>query len=354
MQVFSPITPAKEIDSGHLRMSWLCHTFDVLPEHADDVSVQRHAHAYILQLIGDILLTDYSQTLEHVLSCEDRPKADYRSTTFIIVAFTYRGMHFPGGPWGARSRLRTTTTSTHIVQVYRDQLDRLRPDEFTWRPYDAIMQELPDYCHVTSDIWVILAAPNTSPALHGIDMRGRARTDCTQFYREHIDQWHHRHEYLIVRVIDAATMHYDNLHMVSCWRITRTLVKNPAHQPTSEYVEIGFTIEIAVRLGTSRPYTIILIVPSMRTIGWSHYGTCTPPVTYVTGVPEPPPTIPLRVPTDSPAMPPAFPVHPPPNMSSSQQFTQYVSATRTSASYITPTMPSYTYHISSHDVPYHA
>ncbi|XP_057503803.1 uncharacterized protein LOC130787446 [Actinidia eriantha] len=66
MQAFGVIPPAEEIDSGRLRMSWLRHTFDILPEHADDVSVQRHARAYILRLIGGLLLTGYSQTLVRV------------------------------------------------------------------------------------------------------------------------------------------------------------------------------------------------------------------------------------------------------------------------------------------------
>ncbi|PSS07992.1 Zinc transporter 5 like [Actinidia chinensis var. chinensis] len=39
---FGIIPPAEEIDSGRLRMSWLRHTFDVLPEHVNDISVQRH------------------------------------------------------------------------------------------------------------------------------------------------------------------------------------------------------------------------------------------------------------------------------------------------------------------------
>ncbi|GFZ21847.1 hypothetical protein Acr_29g0010090 [Actinidia rufa] len=129
------------------------------------------------------------------------------------------------GPWGVRwrSRLRTTTTSTYVVRVYRDQLDRLRPDE------------------------VVPSASNISPALHGIDIRGRARTDCIQFHREHINRWHRRREYLVVGVINAAAMHYDDQYMVWYQRITRTLVGNPAHQPTSGYVEIGSTIEIAVK-----------------------------------------------------------------------------------------------------------
>ncbi|GFZ01076.1 hypothetical protein Acr_14g0007110 [Actinidia rufa] len=343
MQAFGVILPAEEIDSGHLRMSWLRRTFDVLPEHADDVSVQRHARAYIVRHIGGLLLIDYSQTL---------------------------GVHFSGGPWGTRwrSRLRTTTTFTHVVRVYRDQLDRLRPNEFTWRSYDAIMHELPDYCRVESDIWVCRSSLVCFEVVECHLPDRRARTDWTQFHLEHIDRWHHRREYLVVRVIDDAAMHYDDPYMVWYQRITRTLVGNPAHRPTSGYIEIGSTIEIALnlfcRLATSRSYMIALIVPSMRTISRSHYKRCAHDMCSKSlhalrkhqrigqpGVPEPPPTMPPGVPATSPTMPPTFPVHPPPSTSSSQQFTQYVGATQTSASYITPTMPSYMYRISSHDVP---
>ncbi|XP_057479782.1 serine/threonine-protein phosphatase 7 long form homolog [Actinidia eriantha] len=137
------------------------------------------------------------------------------------------------------------------------------------------MHELPDYRRVVSDIWVsrsplvcfeviewhlpdrvcrqfglrqvVPVTTNTSPALHAIDMRGRAHTDWTQFHREHIDRWHHRREYLLVGVIDVAAMRYDDPYMIWYRRITRTLVGNPAHRPTSGYVKIGSTIEIATR-----------------------------------------------------------------------------------------------------------
>ena len=136
------------------------------------------------------------------------------------------------------------------------------------------MHALLNYCLVASDIWVtrsplvcfevvewhlpdrvcrqfglrqvVPAAHNTSPTLHGIDMRGRTRTDWTQFHREHIERWQHRREYLVVGDIDVADMHYDDPYMVWYRRITRTLVGNPVHRPTSGYVEIGSTVEIAV------------------------------------------------------------------------------------------------------------
>ncbi|GFZ00961.1 hypothetical protein Acr_14g0005960 [Actinidia rufa] len=441
MQAFGVIPPAEEIDSGRLRMSWLRRTFDILPEHADDVSVQRHVRAYILQLIGGLLLTNYSQTLVRVAYLPlllDLDAAGACSWGSAVLAMLYRsmcratktgqrqiagallllqrfprmcphrvedhtagqqplligGMHFPGGPWGARwrSRFRTTTISTHVVRVYRDQLDRLRPDKFTWRSYDGIMHELPDYCRVASDIWVsrsplvcfevvewhlpdrvcrqfglrhvVPVAVDTSPALHGIDMRGRTHTDWTQFHREHIDHWHHRREYLVVGVIDAAAMRYDDPYMIGYRRITRTLVGNPAHRPTSAYVEIGSTIEIETRYiaaihdridraiySYDRPESLQDMYDARDMCSRSLHASREHERIGQPEVPEPPLTMPPGVPATSPAMPPAFPVHPPPSTSSSQQFTQYVGATQTAASYVTPTMPSYTYHILSHDVP---
>ncbi|XP_057515030.1 serine/threonine-protein phosphatase 7 long form homolog [Actinidia eriantha] len=420
MQAFGVIPPAEDIDSGRLRMSWLRRTFDVLPEHADDVSVQRHARAYILRLIGGacswgsaVLAMLYRSMcratkigqrqivgallLLQIWACERfRRMCPYRvdDHTTGQQPLLIGGLQFPGGPWGARwrSRFRTTTTSTHVVRVYRDQLDRLRPDEFIWRPYDDIMHELPDYCRVASDIWVsrsplvcfevvewhlpdrvcrqfglrqiIPVAANTSPELHGIDMRGRARTDWTQLHGEYIDHWHHRREYLVVGVIDAAAMRYDDPYMVWYRRITRTLVGNPAHRPTSGYVEIGSTIEIATRYiaaihdridraiyAYDRPESLQDMYDARDMCSRSLHALREHERIEQPGVPEPPPTIPPVVPAASPAMPPAFLVHPPHSMSSSQQFTQYVGATQTYASYVTPTMPSYMYHISAHDVP---
>ncbi|GFY80944.1 hypothetical protein Acr_01g0007530 [Actinidia rufa] len=170
---FGVIPPTEEIDSGHLRMSWLCRTFDILPEHADDGHIAE----------GSAVLAMFCRSMCRTTKIGQRQIA------------------------GALLLLQTVWVE-----------DKFIPE-----------------------------APNTSPALHGINMKGR-------------------------------------------------------------------------RIGQP-------------------------------GVPESPPTMPLGVPATSLAMPPAFSVHPPPSTFFSQQFTQYVDATQTSASYVTPTMPSYTYHISSHDVP---
>ncbi|GFY81180.1 hypothetical protein Acr_01g0009890 [Actinidia rufa] len=323
----------EEIDSGRLRMSWLRRTFDILPEHVDDVSVQRHARAYILQLIGGLLLTNYSQTLVRVAYLPlllDLDAAVACSWGSAVLAMLYRsmcratktgqrqiagallllqiwacerfprmcphrvddhtaeqqplligGMHFPGGPWGVRSPL----VCVEVVE---------------WHLPDRV-------CRQFGLRQVVPVAVDTSPALH-------------------------------VGVIDAAAMRYDDPYMVWYRRITRTLVGNPAHRPTSGYVEIGSTIEIATRYIAAIHDRIDRAIysydrPESLQDMYDARDMC------------------VVVPATSPAMPPAFPVHPPPSTSSSQQFTQYVGATQTSASYVTPAMPSYTYHILSHDVP---
>ncbi|XP_057477656.1 serine/threonine-protein phosphatase 7 long form homolog [Actinidia eriantha] len=195
-------------------------------------------------------------------------------------------------------------------------------------------------------------------------MRGRARTDWTQFHREHIDRWHHRLEYLVVGVIDDTAMRYDDPYMVWYRRITRTLVGNPAHRPTSGYVEIGSTIEIATRYiavihdridhaiyAYDQPESLQDLYDARDMCSRSLHALHEHQRIGQPRVPDPTTTMTPGFPSTSPAMPPTFPIHPPHSTSSSQQFTQYVGATQTSASYVTPTMPSYTYHLSSHDMP---
>ncbi|XP_057506143.1 serine/threonine-protein phosphatase 7 long form homolog [Actinidia eriantha] len=165
-------------------------------------------------------------------------------------------------------------------------------------------------------------------------MRGRARTDWTQLHGEYIDHWHHRREYLVVGVIDDAAMRYDDPYMVWYRRITRTLVGNPAHRPTSGYVEIGSTIEIATRYiaaihdridraiyAYDRPESLQDMYDARDMCSRSLHALCEHDRIGQPGVPEPPPTIPPVVPATSPAMQPAFPVHP---LGDEEEFDGYV------------------------------
>ena len=56
-------TPA-DLQAGRVRVRWLSEQFQGhLPDHAPDELVQQHARAYILWLIGGVLLPDKSQNL---------------------------------------------------------------------------------------------------------------------------------------------------------------------------------------------------------------------------------------------------------------------------------------------------
>ncbi|CAL5371613.1 unnamed protein product [Camellia sinensis] len=55
-------TPA-DLQPGRVRVRWLAEHFAHLPDHAPDELVQQHTRAYILWLIGGVLLPDKSQNL---------------------------------------------------------------------------------------------------------------------------------------------------------------------------------------------------------------------------------------------------------------------------------------------------
>ncbi|GFZ07441.1 hypothetical protein Acr_19g0003780 [Actinidia rufa] len=393
MHAFGVIPPAEDIDRGRLRMSWLRRTFDVLPEHADDVSVQRHARAYILSTYWGILFTDYSQTLVRVaylpflLDLDAAGACSWGSAVLAMLLYRsmcratkigqrqivgallllqiwacerfsrmcpYRvddhttgqqplligGLQFPGGPWEldgdldfARPLLPPMSSEfTEISWTVSDLTSSHGGRTMISCMSFLIIVGLRVIYGQFGLRQIIPVAANTSPELHGIDMRGRARTDWTQLHGEYIDHWHHRREYLVVGVIDAAAMRYDDPYMVWYRRITRTLVGSPAHRPTSGYVEIGSTIEIATRYiaaihdridraiyAYDRPESLQDMYDARDMCSRSLHALREHERIGQPGVPEPPPTIPPAVPAASPAMPPAFAVHPPPSMSSSQQ-----------------------------------
>ncbi|GFY87431.1 hypothetical protein Acr_05g0010700 [Actinidia rufa] len=334
---------------------------------------------YSMNVYAHVYDTSFeSMVHEHYWAAYDGPK--------IILHLNHRRDSTSGRPMDDVGSLGPIDGTVLTLQVHH-RSTWIWEHGVTWRPYDAIMHEHSDYCRVASDIWVsrsplicfkvvewhlpdrvcrqlglrqvVPESPNNLPVLHGIDMRGRARTDWTKFHREHIDRWHQRREYLVVRVIDVIAMLYDDPYMVWYRCITRTLVENPAHRPTSGYVEIGSMIKITTHYivvihdridcaiyAYDRTESLQDMYDARDMCSRLLHALCEHQRIGQPGVPEPPPTIPPRVPTTSLAMPPAFLVHPPPSTSSSQQFTQYVGAIQTSASYVTPTMPSYMYHIS--------
>lgn len=56
-----------DLQAGRLRVRWLAEQFAHLPDHAPDELVQQHTRAYILWLIGGVLLPDKSQNLPKLM-----------------------------------------------------------------------------------------------------------------------------------------------------------------------------------------------------------------------------------------------------------------------------------------------
>ena len=58
------VAPAPEYFKKCLvRLKWLSQTFGAIPEDADEITVQRHARAFILRLIGGVIAPDHSGSL---------------------------------------------------------------------------------------------------------------------------------------------------------------------------------------------------------------------------------------------------------------------------------------------------
>ncbi|GMQ06210.1 hypothetical protein CsSME_00050878 [Camellia sinensis var. sinensis] len=199
-------TPA-DLQAGRVRVRWLSEHFQGdFPDDAADELVQQHARAYILWLIGGVLLPDKSQNLLKLMYLpllRDIDVIGQYSWGAAALAFLYRmlcratqvgvtqigrplvllhiwawerliriapsrrqlvapgevpigqrDMQIPAGPRGSRWRVDMSheVVSTHVVVVYRDQLDRMIDGEFIWQPYADVLHTLPDYCRLGEDI----------------------------------------------------------------------------------------------------------------------------------------------------------------------------------------------------------
>ncbi|XP_028061490.1 serine/threonine-protein phosphatase 7 long form homolog [Camellia sinensis] len=201
-------TPA-DLQAGRVRVRWLSEHFQGdFPDDAADELVQQHARAYILWLIGGVLLLDKSQNLLKLMYLpllRDIDVIGQYSWGAAALACLYRmlcratqvgvtqiggplvllqiwawerliriapsrqqlvgpgevpigqgDMQMPAGPRGSwwRVDMSHEVVSIHVVVVYRDQLDRMIDGEFIWQPYADVLHTLPDYCRLGEDIWM--------------------------------------------------------------------------------------------------------------------------------------------------------------------------------------------------------
>uniref|UniRef100_A0A2N9IPV6 Aminotransferase-like plant mobile domain-containing protein n=1 Tax=Fagus sylvatica TaxID=28930 RepID=A0A2N9IPV6_FAGSY len=199
--------PSPQLSGSRLSLNWLAQQFPPLAADADDVTVERYARMYILQLMGGSIFADKSQDKVHLMFLtllEDFDVAGKYSWGGATLAWLYRemckaakigaseiggalillqlwardrfphiapqrllrehiepfvdieGQPLPRGPLGIRWRddLNAQGVATHAVTSYRYMLDRQKPSQVVWQPYsDEVIADLPEYCTVGKEIW---------------------------------------------------------------------------------------------------------------------------------------------------------------------------------------------------------
>ncbi|KAL0353492.1 UNVERIFIED_CONTAM: Serine/threonine-protein phosphatase 7 long form [Sesamum angustifolium] len=183
-----------------------------LPDGASEDTVKFYARAYILQLLGGQLLSDMSNNkvkLMYLPLLRDFEAAGRLSWGGAVLACLYRalcratkpetsdicgplvllqiwawervpfirpgrlaprqqpppdmvaGDHpLPAAPYGSRWNVgfKLETVGTHVLVLYRDQLDNMKDDQFVWEPYPAdVLASLPGYCVSGKQIWQTVA-----------------------------------------------------------------------------------------------------------------------------------------------------------------------------------------------------
>ncbi|XP_021600607.1 serine/threonine-protein phosphatase 7 long form homolog [Manihot esculenta] len=143
-------------------LTWLRDNFDQIPEYADDVTIQRHARAFLLRLIGGSLFVDQSAHRGNVTTSA----ANWRATAYFTnlcmgqnktIAPTISQINpLPDTPIGSRwsNAKSITKVTTHVLVQLRYQLDRMEAEEFIWEPYsDVVVDGMSDYCLQGRQIW---------------------------------------------------------------------------------------------------------------------------------------------------------------------------------------------------------
>ncbi|KAI8019140.1 hypothetical protein LOK49_LG04G02946, partial [Camellia lanceoleosa] len=194
MELLGAAPTAEDFIGSSLKLKWISEHFRHLPHDASDETVHHYARAYILWLIGGVLVPDKSQNIVKMmflpllrdfdriseyswggatLACLYRmlcraTKADTKEIAGPLVLFQIEqdrpsqksniatgeraigegDQLLPPGP---------RVISTNVGVIFRDQFDRMVEGEFIWEPYgteDDIMTSFPSYCTVARDIWM--------------------------------------------------------------------------------------------------------------------------------------------------------------------------------------------------------
>ncbi|XP_071938942.1 serine/threonine-protein phosphatase 7 long form homolog isoform X1 [Coffea arabica] len=184
------------------------------------------------------------------------------------LVISERDHDLPGKPLGSRwkERFRHKKGVAHNLELYRNQLDRLKEGEFIWRPYTPeVTAQLPSYCLSGQAIWHTVSPlicfsivewhlpnrvmrqfglkqmkpPNcdTRRDLHRTDMRGREGYDFEKLHLHHVLLWRDCNQHIIQGEPFDGIMADDDPYLVWYREITRLRIGNPSQKQEERYVE---------------------------------------------------------------------------------------------------------------------
>ncbi|KAF7822032.1 serine/threonine-protein phosphatase 7 long form-like protein [Senna tora] len=193
------IPPPEQLDGQRLSLVWLQENFNQLNENATEVEVQQFARAYILRLIGGMLMVDYSSHYVYLMYLPllgDLQQAGTYSWGSVVLAHLYRELcnatnknqkeiagcqtlvhmwAWDRFPWLAPNPLpyhelhedeyvvppplgirwsglyRSVRPPLTIQRQIRMRFDQMIEDDIVWRPFHTL--EIPQHYNQNPDIW---------------------------------------------------------------------------------------------------------------------------------------------------------------------------------------------------------
>uniref|UniRef100_A0A2N9G3G5 Aminotransferase-like plant mobile domain-containing protein n=1 Tax=Fagus sylvatica TaxID=28930 RepID=A0A2N9G3G5_FAGSY len=291
LQLLGVSPPPNKLDGSRLNMKWLQDTFGVLPDDANEVTVQQYIRAYILELLGGSYFADKSGEKVHLMFLPMLEDFDAAGTLWAWSRFPHISpaiksiqpivnavddanananadvevsadvaQPLPGGPYGTRqvtilwrNAKDIKDVSTHVLEQYRSDFSRQRPDQVIWEPYtDDVLSSLPEYCRIGQEVWRsvtplicfqivewhlpnralcqfgmqqdIPQPANTDEKLHDCDLRGKVHENWRERWRHYISIWDHRREHVVTRDKMVGLMAYHDPYMDWYRRITQRFI----------------------------------------------------------------------------------------------------------------------------------
>ncbi|MBA0705782.1 hypothetical protein Golax_017943, partial [Gossypium laxum] len=211
---------------GRIKTSWFRRNFEGLDEDSTEVERERHARAYILQIIGGILMLDRSRNLVHPMwllklvnfreagelnwgfamlailywRCVER--RNHRKLK-LMVAFYYCnhehgiGFHFYVLEWNHGPSYVGLPNELRDIRLLLDKQSKMEHVKVSLVVYVTVeMHESNRVLQQFGFRQSIPVAPQYLDDLHHIDLRERTNENWPMFYAQFINIWNNRYDFL--------------------------------------------------------------------------------------------------------------------------------------------------------------